>query len=117
LIASSICFRGSILNGLKNVLQFDLSASSVFADGNDPHGPPQVRTGFAKVELSQVPVALIGGEPQVGEVIIHVLHGVGLVGDDLLQPFDFGLQRCKSGFGWAGCCASAIRGVGPPTKN
>ena len=37
-------------------------------------------------------MALVGGEPQIREVIIHVAHGMGLIRNDLLEPFDLALE-------------------------
>ena len=47
---------------------------------DDADGPFEVGAGFVEVEFGQRPVLLLTREPEVGEMVRHVFHGVGLIG-------------------------------------
>ena len=55
-------------------------------------------------------MASLAGKPQVAEVVVHVGHGVRLVGHDILQPLDLGSERRhidgRSGGGFLGVSRS-----------
>ena len=77
--------RDPIIDGLK----VDWVAIGILPHRTDPDRPPYVGFAFIEIESCQRPVSLLNGEPEVGEVLSHVDHGVGLRrGHDRIEACD-----------------------------
>jgi hypothetical protein len=80
-----------VVQRLQDAVQVQIPCLGL-AHGNDSHRPFEVRAGFIEIKLRQGPILLLTSEPEVGEVITDIGHGVRLVRHLALERFQFRVQ-------------------------